>query len=142
VPALEARATAALLLAGGLALLAVWPGAAPPAGCPGARRLPSLPGAAVAVGCEPGPGPAVDGAAGLLFDRALDLNRADARSLEALPAIGPARAAAIAAERCRRPFAAVTELERVHGIGRRTARALEPWVTVSAGPPAGCPSLH
>lgn len=84
----------------------------------------------------------LEGPARLLFGQRLDLNRADPASLEALPGIGPARAAAIVAERCRRPFSAPAELERVSGIGPHTRAALEPWLEVEPGAPARCGSVH
>jgi competence protein ComEA len=57
--------------------------------------------------------PAVTAAAG-----PVDINRADAGQLDALPGVGPATAAAIIAERDRNgPFLTVDDLERVPGIG-------------------------
>ena len=48
----------------------------------------------------------------------LDVNRATADELEALPGIGPATAAAIVAYRTEHgPFGAVDDLEEVPGIG-------------------------
>lgn len=48
----------------------------------------------------------------------VDINRADAGQLDALPGVGPATAAAIVAERERNgPFLTVDDLERVPGIG-------------------------
>jgi competence protein ComEA len=64
------------------------------------------------------------GPARLLFGMQLDLNREDARALEALPGIGAARAGAIVRERERRPFRGLDDLERVRGIGPATRRAL------------------
>jgi len=141
---------AALLLAG-LVLLAALPRtpAAERAACPrpfelesrttAPRTLPAE-GASLhgerctsAVGCEPtGPSPApLRGPAPLLFGRRLDLNCSGTRALEVLPGIGPVRAGAIARERDRRPFASVSELERVPGIGPRTSESLRAWLTVS-----------
>jgi len=74
----------------------------------------------------PEPPDEVKGPARLLFGLALDPNRADAAALEALPGIGPARAAAIVAARCERPFAGAWDLERVPGIGPRTRAGVEP----------------
>lgn len=71
----------------------------------------------------------------LLFGAALDPNRADAATLEVLPGIGPARAAAIVATRCERPFAAVSDLRRVPGIGPHTLRGIAPSLAVSGAPP-------
>lgn len=144
----ERSAAAALLL---FCLLAV-PALAPPgpasAACPDPVALPAAAGAAASVACAaPIGGSPLRGAPRLLFGQRLDPNRAAPGALEALPGIGPVRAAAIAAERCRRPFASAAELERVHGVGPRTRLALEPWLEVeesaATGPlPARCPVLH
>ncbi len=80
---------------------------------------------------------ACDGPVRLLFGEPLDLNRASAESLDVLPGIGPARAAAITAERARQPFRRVEDLRAVHGIGPRTIAGLEGWVTVAPLPPDG-----
>ena len=129
--------TAALVFAAALALPAVAPRIreAPPCAGPSAGSDPS------AVVCEAGRGPELQGAARLLFALRLDPNRADPASLEALPGIGPVRAAAIVEERCRRPFASPADLERVRGIGPRTRAALEPWLAFG-GRPARCAPLH
>jgi competence ComEA-like helix-hairpin-helix protein len=71
------------------------------------------------------------GAGRLLFGGTLDLNRASADDLGALPGIGPARARAIVEARERRPFRSVDELRAVHGIGPRTLAGLEGWVHVA-----------
>lgn len=56
------------------------------------------------------PGPAATGP--------VDVNRATAEQLEALPGVGPSTAAAIVAERERNgPFVSFDDLERVRGIG-------------------------
>lgn len=71
----------------------------------------------------------------------LDLNAADAQTLERLPRIGPALARRIVEDReARGPFRAVDDLDRVRGIGPATVSALRPLVTVPA-PDAGAPSL-
>jgi DNA uptake protein ComE-like DNA-binding protein len=93
--------------------------------CLAPRETRTLAGATVAVRCAPEGPVAVHGAAQLLFAQRLDLNHASAASLEALPGIGPGRAAAILAERARAPFASVAELRRVRGIGPRTLAGLE-----------------
>jgi hypothetical protein len=65
-----------------------------------------------------------------LFDQPIDPNRADPATLETLPGIGPARAAAIVRERCKRAFASISELKRVPGLGPQRVRALEPYVAI------------
>ena len=100
--------------------------------CPAPQELRAVSGATVAVACTPRLLPrSVRGPAQLLFGRRLDLNRADAASLQVLPNVGPSRAAAIVAERSRRPFRDVADLTRVRGIGPRTVAGLADWVEVS-----------
>jgi competence protein ComEA len=65
-----------------------------------------------------------------LFGLALDPNTADARALESLPGIGPARAAAIVRERGQRPYATVSELRRVPGIGPVTLGRIAPHLAI------------
>ncbi|RMG94906.1 MAG: helix-hairpin-helix domain-containing protein [Candidatus Dadabacteria bacterium] len=70
----------------------------------------------------------------LLAGEPLDLNRATAVDLAALPGIGPARAEAIVAERERRGgFRTVDDLLAVPGIGPKTLERLRPFLT--AAPP-------
>ena len=76
---------------------------------------------------------ALRGPARLLFGQTLDLNRADVRSMESLPGIGPRRAHAIGLVRCQRAFESLADLERVPGIGPRTVSRLLGWAHV--GPP-------
>ncbi len=62
----------------------------------------------------------------------VDLNRADAAALEALPGIGPATAAAILDHRERNgDFASVEDLMDVRGIGEAKFAALDGLITVS-----------
>jgi competence protein ComEA len=131
-----ARAAAALCAAALLWALPGLPGAAPRAQCARPAEGEAEAGATRAVTCSGGP--ALRGPARLLFGLHLDPNRAAPRELEALPGIGPARAAAIAAERCRRPFASTADLARVRGLGPRTRAALEPWLAVEAPAEARC----
>jgi competence protein ComEA len=66
---------------------------------------------------------------------AVDLNRATASDLIALPGIGPAKAEAILAYRGKRGgFRRVEELRRVKGFGRKTVARLRPLVTVTPPP--------
>jgi hypothetical protein len=83
----------------------------------------------------PGGGRPVNGPVRWLYGQRIDLNRADARLLEALPGIGPARARDILAARRRRVFVDVGDLERVHGIGPRSLERLRPYVYVDPGSP-------
>jgi len=61
----------------------------------------------------------------------LDLNRADAAELEALPGVGPALARRILAERgSHGRFRTIEDLARVRGIGSATVERLRPLVMV------------
>lgn len=65
------------------------------------------------------------GAAGVRADGRVDLNRASAEELEALPGIGPVIARRIVEHREREgPFATVGDLRAVPGIGEKTFQAL------------------
>jgi len=59
----------------------------------------------------------------------VNVNTATAEQLTLLPGIGPSRAAAIIEARERRPFASVSDLVRVRGIGRAMLQRLTPYVT-------------
>ncbi len=121
-----AYALACLLFAAALP----WPESeAPP--CRAPREAAARDGHSSVVRCD-GRGPALRGPARLLFGLRLDPNRADARALESLPGIGPVRAAAIVAERERRPFRDVSELRRVRGIGPVTLRRMRSWLAVES----------
>jgi competence protein ComEA len=125
-----------LLLAAGLAAFA------PPA--EGVAPVPVQLGARCALG-EPGMAPpcpcgALPAALRLLQGLPLPLNRIGVEELAELPGIGPARAAAIAAEREQNgPFASAVELDRVPGIGPRTAEKLAP-LMFTTGPDPACTS--
>ena len=68
----------------------------------------------------------------------LDLNRATAEELVALPGIGEAKAAAILAVRdAQGGFRSVDDLESVRGIGPAIAAKLRPLVVVEAKPSKG-----
>jgi competence protein ComEA len=67
----------------------------------------------------------------------VDVDRADAATLEQLPGVGPALARRIVADRARGgPFGSVDGLSRVAGIGPRLEGRLRPLVTFSASAPA------
>ncbi len=83
----------------------------------------------LAVACS-GSGQMPRGPARQLFGLALDPNRADSLTLETLPGIGPARAAAILRAREERPFESVEALRRVAGIGPVTLRRIAPHLAV------------
>jgi hypothetical protein len=89
--------------------------------------------------CEPGRDgrSRLEGPARRLFGLPIDPNRADAVTLETLPGIGPVRARAIIEERCRRPFAALSDLQRVRGLGPARVGALAPLLALG-GPLAAC----
>ena len=61
----------------------------------------------------------------------VDLNRATQAELEAIPGIGPVKAAAIVARReAAGPFMALEDLLEVDGIGPATLEAIRPYVTL------------
>ncbi|MBW2531347.1 MAG: helix-hairpin-helix domain-containing protein [Deltaproteobacteria bacterium] len=69
------------------------------------------------------------GALRLLCGVGLDPGLDPASDLELLPALGPVRASAIVRDRrVNGPFREHRELERVPGIGPRTAERLAPWL--------------
>jgi len=143
VEAGERTAKAAFALALAIFVLALAPDGTPPGPCAEPAEQLALDGHSAAVRCD-GDAEArpLRGPARLLFGLRLDPNQADRASLEALPGIGPARAAAIETERCRRPFASLAELERVPGIGPRSRERLEPWLELAVPLQARCPEVH
>ncbi|WP_432788860.1 ComEA family DNA-binding protein [Brevibacterium sp. K11IcPPYGO002] len=60
----------------------------------------------------------------------VDLNTADATTLETLPGVGPVTAEAIISHRSQQPFAGVEDLLLVKGIGPKTFESLKDLVTV------------
>jgi len=126
-----AAALAALVLAHGAA-----PRPTAPPACDEPRLVAGPPGALAGVACaRPGAAPAAPppAVAGVLFGLRVDPNEASPRALEALPGIGPARAAAIARAARTRPFCALEDLERVPGIGPATRARLAGWLAPRAG---------
>ena len=124
------RAVLASFGLAGLLWLHAWPrppAAAEPCAAPVERS--AREGHSREVACD-GSGPPLRGPARLLFGQKLDLASADARALDTLPGIGPARAEAILTERARRPFAQLEDLVRVRGIGPHSVARLREWVEV------------
>lgn len=108
----------------------------PPEPCPHPTERSGAAAGSVWVACSrEGRGRPLRGAIPLLFGRPLDLNRAPAEALEALPGIGPVRARRIAEERVRRPFASLPDLARVRGIGPGIVARLEGWAEAGAEAP-------
>ena len=130
-------ARAAWLLAAGLFLWPLLPDRAPEVGCPQAAALDAPALHSRRVSCNGGA--PLRGPARLLFGLRLDLNRADAASLQSLPGIGAVRSAAILAERELRPFESLEALTRVRGIGPRILAGLRPWLEVATPRAPGAP---
>ena len=103
---------------------------APPvrAACPEPAEFESEAGLTTHVICHGGGRGPLRGPARLLYDLRLDLNRASARSLQALPGIGPILAQEIVAAR---PFARLEELQAVRGIGPRRFSRIAPYLELS-----------
>lgn len=90
------------------------------------------PDLAAPVGSSAGAGGAAGATGGTTADGRIDLNRATADELTALPGIGPAKAAAIVAHRERNgPFAAPGDVRQVTGIGEATFQRIADLITVS-----------
>lgn len=63
---------------------------------------------------------------------AVDLNTADAKALEKLPGIGPAKAQAIVDHRSKSgSFKTIEDLKKVDGIGDKTFESLKSEISVS-----------
>ncbi len=129
---------AAIFLVLLLALVSGASGVSPLAPCQGPHEVAHVEGWTTAVSCgsvgegEWGSGIlALHGPAELLFGRPMDLNEVEARALEVLPGIGPARARAIVAARSEGRFESLRELESIPGIGPVTVSRLEGWVQVA-----------
>jgi competence protein ComEA len=70
-------------------------------------------------------------------DASVDVNTADESSLETLPGIGPAKAAAIVKYRTTNgPFQTVNDLAQVPGIGAGTLAKLKPYIMVPGNKPS------
>lgn len=107
--------------------------------CAAPREVEAEAGHTRRVACEdPGaglrdPDAALRGPARALFGLGIDPNRADASTLEALPGIGPVRAAAIVAGRAEGPYRTLADLGRVRGIGPVTLRRSAAWWSFAEG---------
>lgn len=66
-----------------------------------------------------------------IVSAAVDINTADAKTLEKLPGIGPAKAQAIVDHRSKNgAFKTVEDLKKVDGIGQKTFDSLKSEITV------------
>ena len=85
------------------------------------------------IGCrgDPGEPRPLDGLERVLLGRPVDLNRATAGDLAAVPGIGPGLAGEVVRDREERgPFRSAGELRRVRGIGPARMERARPFVTV------------
>jgi competence protein ComEA len=60
----------------------------------------------------------------------VNINTATAAELSLLPGVGPSKAAAIIKYRGKHKFGKVQDILRVKGIGRKTFKAMRPYLTV------------
>ncbi len=67
----------------------------------------------------------------------VNLNTADAATLELLPGVGEVKAQKIIDFRHKRPFKKVEDLTRVKGFGRKTLVKLKPYLTISGASTLG-----
>lgn len=61
--------------------------------------------------------------------RVININTASSAELESLPGVGPAIAARIVAERNRKPFTSIQDIDRVNGIGPKKLQQIAPHIT-------------
>lgn len=68
----------------------------------------------------------------ICFAGSVNINNADAKALASLKGVGPAKAAAIIADRdANGPFASLEDLMRVKGIGKQTVEMNKDMMTIS-----------
>jgi len=122
--------TWALLAASAVADLGLPPGCAPLVRAErerGALLIFASPAADGA--CETAGAGLLPAAARILCGAGLQINRDGARDLELLPGVGPVKSRALVESRERDgPFGGRDDLERVRGIGPRTAARIAPWL--------------
>ena len=107
------------------------PGGPPPSCEPEGRGVP--PEHWIACRGDPGPSRPLTGLELVLLGRPLDLNRATAEDLSAVPGIGQGLAAEVVREREERgPFRSAAALRRVRGIGPVRMERAHPWVHASS----------
>ncbi len=136
-PTGSAPGSGSVLLAVGLLGLALADAGGESPACPLPFEVEARGGHSLSVRCDlasSGTDSPVRGPARLLFGLPIDPNRADARTLEVLPGIGPRRAAAIVQARRDAPYRSVEDLTRVFGVGRRTVERLAPWMAIGERP--------
>jgi len=83
------------------------------------------------IGCRGDPGPArpFNGLELVLLGRPVDLDRATAEDLAAVPGIGPGLAAEVVRDRDEHgPFRTPDDLKRVRGIGPSRMEKARPWI--------------
>lgn len=69
----------------------------------------------------------------ILLGQAIDINTANATTLEALPGVGPSLAQEIIADRTQHgPFRSVADLDRVRGVGDKLLAKLMPFIHTSS----------
>jgi len=101
--------------------------------CPHPHEVAAVAGHTRRVSCHEASADApVRGPARVLFGLGIDPNRASASTLEALPGVGPARAAAIVAGRAEGAYRSLRDLRRVPGVGPVTLRRSAPWLVFEA----------
>jgi competence ComEA-like helix-hairpin-helix protein len=130
----QRQALAGFALSGVLFALALAVPSAEPRSCRNPMELAAVEQHTTVVRCQAPQARAgeIRGPARRLFGLPIELNCADARTLETLKGIGSVRARSIVEERARRPFEHVDDLLRVHGIGPKTLENLRSVVAANS----------